>query len=347
MIACLRRLFSTFGVPHELSSDGGPEFSSSETAKFLKDWNVHHRISSAHYAESNGRAEVSVKSTKRLLRSNIGRSGSLDNDNLLRAMLQLRNTPDPDCNISPSEILFGRPLRDSFSFTNRLEKYTNPSMRRTWREAWAAKEDAMRVRFTKLSERLDKHCRSLPPLNIGDRCYVQNQCGNSPQKWDKSGVVVEVLPFDKYTVKIDGSNRVTKRNRRFLRMFQPAAIEISRNPSQDPPRPQPSNIPLPVTTVVDVETQPDGESIHKSNVPGGAHSDHESPPEELVTDPVVLDQHQDQVITSPVVPHGSPRRSSLSSGKPLKLAERLLLDYNKPGLGQRELPKSRLRSGRK
>ena len=123
LIACLRKLFDVFGVPEELSSDGGPEFTASVTADFLKRWGVKSRISSAYNPQSNGRAEVAVKSAKRLLRSNIGPTGSLDTDKLLRALLQLRNTPDADCNLSPAQIIYGRPIRDAFAFANRLEKF--------------------------------------------------------------------------------------------------------------------------------------------------------------------------------------------------------------------------------
>ena len=141
VIACLRSLFSTFGVPEELSTDGGPEFTADTTKEFLRSWGVKHRISSAYHPQSNGRAEVAVKSTKRLMRSNVGPTGSLDTDKLLRALLQMRNTPDPDCNLSPAQILFGRPIRDAFSFANRLEKFSNPAVMPMWREAWAAKEE--------------------------------------------------------------------------------------------------------------------------------------------------------------------------------------------------------------
>ena len=37
--------------------------------------------------------------------------------------------------------------------------------------------------------------------------------------------------FDQYTVKIDGSGRLTVRNRRFLRRFQPATMEIQPAPT--------------------------------------------------------------------------------------------------------------------
>ena len=127
LTACLRSHFATFGVPEELSSDGGPEFNSSITKEFLKKWGVKHRISSAYYPQSNGRAEVAVKIAKRLLRDNIGPNGTLNSDKLLRALLQHRNTPDPDCNISPAQIIIGRPIRDSLSFVNRLGKIFKPS----------------------------------------------------------------------------------------------------------------------------------------------------------------------------------------------------------------------------
>ena len=59
-IAHLRSLFVTFGVPETLSSDGGPEFVASNTSHFLESWGVKHRISSAYFPQSNGRAEVAV-----------------------------------------------------------------------------------------------------------------------------------------------------------------------------------------------------------------------------------------------------------------------------------------------
>lgn len=71
--------------------------------------------------------------------SNTSPTGSLDHDCFLHAMLQLRNTPDPDCNISPAQIIFGCPLRDTLSFVNQLEKFSNPNVRPLWRQAWAAK----------------------------------------------------------------------------------------------------------------------------------------------------------------------------------------------------------------
>ena len=129
LVSHLQNLFATFGVPEELCSNGGPEYAARNASCFLSQWGIKHLISSAGLPQSNERAEVAVKKVKRLIQSNTKPTGSLDNDGFMKAMLQIRNTPDPDCNISPTEIIFGRPVRDEISFIDRLEKYSNPHIR--------------------------------------------------------------------------------------------------------------------------------------------------------------------------------------------------------------------------
>ena len=73
-------------------------------------------MSSAYFPHSNGRAEVAVKTVKRLLMVQLSPNGDLNNDCFLHAILLLRNTPYPDCGVSPSEVVFGHPLQDDFFF---------------------------------------------------------------------------------------------------------------------------------------------------------------------------------------------------------------------------------------
>ena len=80
LLDSLRRSFVTNGIPDELASDGGPEFTSSSTEKFLDTWGVHHRLSSVAFPHSNCRAEVGVKTMKRLLADNLGPNRELDTD---------------------------------------------------------------------------------------------------------------------------------------------------------------------------------------------------------------------------------------------------------------------------
>ena len=49
---------------------------------------------------------------------------------------------------------------------------------------------------------------------------IQNQSRRFPKKWDKSGVIFEIKNNDQYLVKVDGSSRLTLRNRWFLRKYK-------------------------------------------------------------------------------------------------------------------------------
>lgn len=66
-----------------------------------------------------------------------------------------------------------------------------------------------------------EHAKALAPLAVGDCVQVQNQTGPHKLKWDVSGTIVEYLGHDAYLVKLDGSGRVSKRNRRILKRIIP------------------------------------------------------------------------------------------------------------------------------
>ena len=177
LIAHLRTLCATFGVPFTLSSDGGPEFTASATQDFLERWGIRHRISSAHFPQSNGRAEVAVKKVKCFLLACIGPSGSLNTNIFLQGMLH------PDCILSPAQIIFSRLIR---------------------------------TRFAKSVETLNAHAHQLPKLALG---FVQNQTDPHPNKWDHSGTIAECMENEQYVAKLDGTGRLTLRNRRFFRQY--------------------------------------------------------------------------------------------------------------------------------
>lgn len=86
LIASLRQLLAS--QTHSPRTE--PEFTSHATRAFLKTWGVHHQISSAYHPHANCRAEVAVKTMKRLIAGNTGPGGSLS-DRFYKALLQYRN----------------------------------------------------------------------------------------------------------------------------------------------------------------------------------------------------------------------------------------------------------------
>ena len=100
-------LFENYWAPEKFNSDGGLQFTSKEFQSFLKDWGVFHRNSSA-----NGRAELTVKVSKKIIIDNTSKNGDLNNNKAARAILQYHNTPIPKVGLSPTQTLFHRQLRD-------------------------------------------------------------------------------------------------------------------------------------------------------------------------------------------------------------------------------------------
>ena len=151
-----------------------------------------------------------------MITENTDHNGDLNVDAFQRAVLSYRNTPSPDSGVSPAVCLFGHPTKDFIPVhRNRYMPHF------TWYDTLNKREEALRNRHQRMQEVWNEHTKSLPPLKVGDFVRVQNQVGNKPRKWDKTGVVVEVRQYDQYIVKIDGSNRATLRNRRFLRKYEP------------------------------------------------------------------------------------------------------------------------------
>ena len=143
---------------------------------------------------------------KRILTTNISPSGSLNTDAASKALLLHRNTPPQDMGVSPAELLFGRPLTDHMPKPIRI--------RREWIELANRREMAHKNR----KQQADNYSqRELQPLTHGATVRIQNQRGNHPRRWNATGTVIDCLPHRQYKVVVDGSRRVTLRNRRFLR----------------------------------------------------------------------------------------------------------------------------------
>ena len=108
----------------------------------------------------------------------------------------------------------GRQLRDFLPRPK--EQLLGP----TWKLLARQREQALAERYAKLKERLTQNTKALEPLQSGQRVVIQNQIGNFPRRWDRTGTILEPNGFDQYKVVTDGSRRITLRNRKFLRRIQ-------------------------------------------------------------------------------------------------------------------------------
>ena len=115
VIRILREHCQRQGIPRIIFTDGSSIFCAQEMKDFFKRFDIEHRVSSVSNPHANLRSEGSVKSLKRMLRDIVGNSGSLDSDAVTEALLCHANTRCRILNKSPSEIAYGRCLKDFFS----------------------------------------------------------------------------------------------------------------------------------------------------------------------------------------------------------------------------------------
>ena len=142
-------------------------------------------------------------------------------------MMTHRNTPHQDLGLSSAEMLYSRVIRDHLPILR--EKY---QIHKRWSEIRELRERAMAKRHQLNQKHYNIHSHPLRELQVGKSVQVQNQERPLPRRWMKTGRVVETIGNKQYRVRLDGSNRVTMRNRRFLRKILPV-VDISNNTPQE------------------------------------------------------------------------------------------------------------------
>ena len=172
-------------------------------------------------------------------------------------------------------------------------------------------------RFSRNSSDADQRSRPLSPLHVGEKCLIQNGHGNHPKKWGLSGEIMEALPHHKYLIQVDGSRRLTTRNRKFIKSYIPDMSHVT-NPCSSR-----RSIPPAEPEVIDDE--------HDQVAP-----DHEMPPDMPIREeylPPPSPPFVSEGIESSISPLPNDTHSNASRRRPA-LALRRLDDHNPPGIRQ-------------
>ena len=87
-------------------SDSGSQFISHDFSMFCKKWHITHITSSPGHQQEYGNAKAVVKAATHLLKTT-----ARNHEDQYLALLELRNTPRQNVNVSPSQIILGRYTR--------------------------------------------------------------------------------------------------------------------------------------------------------------------------------------------------------------------------------------------
>ena len=195
----LKRQFGVHGIPAEVVSDNGPQFSSSEFQNFTKEYGFKHSTSSPHYPKANGEVERAIQTVKTLWRKN--------SDKHL-ALLDYRTTPLPDIELSPAQLLMGRRLRHELPA---MESLLQPASNNQ-------KEVSKYLRKTKEEQKKyhDRHAsENMKELELETK--VRMQPWTDSNEWKPATVVRHHHTPRSYVVQAE-DGRKYRRNRQNLRV---------------------------------------------------------------------------------------------------------------------------------
>ena len=112
-ITVLRHLFSTYGLPEQVVSDNGPQFTSEEFATFMKANGIKHVRVAPYHPASNGLAERFVRTFKQAMRTG-KHDGLTPSHRLENFLLTYRSTPHATTGETPCSLFLGRIVRTRF-----------------------------------------------------------------------------------------------------------------------------------------------------------------------------------------------------------------------------------------
>jgi transposase InsO family protein len=181
-IAALRNIFAIHGLPEQLVSDNGPQFTSGEFQGFCQTNGINHILVAPYHPSSNGKAERFVQTFKAAMRKS--QKGGKDwEKNLSTFLLNYRITAHATTGMPPCELLMKRPLR------TRLD-IMRPDVKKTVEQAQSRQKKAYRS------------SNQMKEFNEGEPVWARNY--HDGDKWIPATVVQKQGPLT-YKVRVNDS----------------------------------------------------------------------------------------------------------------------------------------------
>ena len=192
VISAFKSQFSKYGIPDELVTDNGPQYSSKEFKDFAKEYGFVHTTSSPLYPQSNGQAERTVQTVKRLLKKS---------RDPYQSLMDYRNTQIEGIGLSPAQMFLGRRIKTKLP--------TSAELLRSADDVQSKLKDIQ----LRTKQYYDSKAGSvLPKLHVGDTVMLRDDI---KKVWKHGSVEAEHSTPNSYVVNIDGKRY--RRNRSMLR----------------------------------------------------------------------------------------------------------------------------------
>ena len=155
----MKGILARHGIPEQVFSDNGPQFSCTEFAQFANTWGFVHSTSSPRYPQSNGLAEKAVQTAKRI----IMKATTSGRDPYI-ALLEYRTTPISNCGKSPAQLLMSRRFRSILPSTpaSLQQDFVNPE---ATQRRFEEKQDKQKMFY-------DRNANTRAGISVGDQILL-------------------------------------------------------------------------------------------------------------------------------------------------------------------------------
>jgi hypothetical protein len=203
IIPIFNNIFSEFGVPKVVRSDGGPPFNSHTFKEYMQQQGVVHRKVTPNWAQANGLVERFMPNLTKIVRSSPADDKAF-REELDEYLRNYRATPHSSTQVSPNQLMFFRQAK-----TTRLPVFekdeTSPIIEKA-REA-----DARAKMKMKINNDLRRKV-SVPSFKVGDRVYLlaEKRLKSDPV-YEKDAYIIKDLNGTMATIR-RGDGRQLARN---------------------------------------------------------------------------------------------------------------------------------------